>query len=102
MFLFQSLPADSQRGLEALYAANEVINTIVRNDFASSAYEKCKIIASNYFSKGNHDSQHIVHAIGHCHIDSGTYCGYIFTGSHTLTLDYFLKMCPDISSFDLE
>ena len=34
---------------------------------------RCRKIAEEFLSEGNGQSQHTVHAMGHCHIDSGIY-----------------------------
>lgn len=37
---------------------------------------RCRAIAAKVLSERNGDSQHVIHAMGHCHIDSGdlVYC----------------------------
>lgn len=35
------------------------------------SFSKARAHANAFFSQRNGDSQHTVHAIGHCHIDSG-------------------------------
>ena len=36
---------------------------------------RCRALAAKFLSEKNGDSQHTIHAMGHCHIDSGaSYC----------------------------
>nr|CAB3263608.1 alpha-mannosidase 2C1 [Phallusia mammillata] len=66
----KSLADDCQRGLDALYTGNEIINLLVSANFSADAYQAAHIRAKQFFSQTNAPSQHVVHAIGHCHIDS--------------------------------
>lgn len=68
--LAKELPADSQRGCDALFYANKICNTFLPDD--PSTWEKCSKIAREFFeTTSNGDNpQHEVTAIGHCHIDS--------------------------------
>lgn len=62
------LPPDSNRGYQALYTANQMVNTCNHDDRAS--YDKAHQMAQAFFSVRNGGSQHTVCAVGHCHIDS--------------------------------
>ncbi|XP_028679248.1 alpha-mannosidase 2C1 [Erpetoichthys calabaricus] len=62
------LGENDQRGYQALYVANEMVNVCdVKNPNTFSAARK---LAKKFFSEKNGDSQHTVHAMGHCHIDT--------------------------------
>ncbi|KAG2470848.1 MA2C1 mannosidase, partial [Polypterus senegalus] len=64
----QMLGENDQRGYQALYVANEMVNVCdVQNPNTFSAARK---LAKKFFSEKNGDSQHTVHAMGHCHIDT--------------------------------
>ena len=39
-------------------------------DYISSVF-RCHAIAARFLGERNGDSQHVIHAMGHCHIDSG-------------------------------
>ena len=58
-------------GLEAILTANDVINHLVREDFTDAAYERATEITAKFYSEGAAKSRHVVHAMGHCHIDTG-------------------------------
>ena len=62
------LPANSPRGGQALYAANEMVNTILLDD--KSTWPVAQEIAARFFSAHNGDGQHNLSAIGHAHIDT--------------------------------
>ncbi|KAL5009992.1 hypothetical protein ScPMuIL_012297 [Solemya velum] len=63
------LPEDTtERGYQALYTANHIINTCDVND--SSTFLRCHQIADKFFKQRNGDSQHSIHAMGHAHIDT--------------------------------
>ncbi|XP_076466498.1 alpha-mannosidase 2C1-like [Babylonia areolata] len=59
---------ESDRGYQALYAANDFINTCDVRD--KSTYHRAKEIAEKFFSQRNGDSQHTTYAMGHSHIDT--------------------------------
>ena len=45
----------------------------VIEDFISlSLLLRCRAIAARFLVEGNGDSQHTIHAMGHCHVDSGS------------------------------
>ncbi|XP_006817807.1 alpha-mannosidase 2C1-like [Saccoglossus kowalevskii] len=66
--IVKNLPDDSQRGYQALYTANTMVNMC--NIYDRDSYKKAKDCAKKFLSQQNGDSQHTVHAMGHCHIDS--------------------------------
>lgn len=59
---------DNQRSYQALYVANQMVNLCDVND--PGTFPAVAKLASTFFSQKNGDSQHIIHAMGHCHIDS--------------------------------
>ncbi|XP_035663488.1 alpha-mannosidase 2C1-like [Branchiostoma floridae] len=59
---------ENQRGYQALYTANQMVNMCDVRD--KSTYPRAREIAHNFLSQRNGDSQHVIHAMGHCHIDS--------------------------------
>nr|DBA31660.1 TPA: hypothetical protein GDO54_007453 [Pyxicephalus adspersus] len=62
------LGEDNQRSYQALYVANQMVNLCDVND--PGTYATVAKLASSFFSQKNGDSQHMIHAMGHCHIDS--------------------------------
>lgn len=71
---FFSLPSKElgegeQRGYQALFTANEMVNLC--DPFDPRSFSKAHSLAHNFFSQRNGESQHTAHAMGHCHIDSG-------------------------------
>lgn len=62
------LPEGSERGYQALYTVNEMINACDVND--PSTFERCHEIAQTFLSQKNGDSQHTTYAMGHAHIDT--------------------------------
>jgi alpha-mannosidase len=68
--LAKELPADSQRGCDALFYANKICNTFMPND--PSSWTRCHAIAQEFFetTRNGDNPQHEVTAIGHCHIDT--------------------------------
>jgi alpha-mannosidase len=63
----RELPADSQRGCDALKAANEIINQWKYDD--KNSWKNAATVSQKFFSKKGNES-HKVFAIGHCHIDT--------------------------------
>ncbi|KAA0724304.1 Alpha-mannosidase 2C1 [Triplophysa tibetana] len=57
-----------QRGYQALFTANEMVNLCDPAD--PSSFASARSLAQNFFSQKNGESQHVVHAMGHCHIDT--------------------------------
>ncbi|XP_070578443.1 alpha-mannosidase 2C1-like [Ptychodera flava] len=62
------LSDEDQRTYQALYTANKMVN-VCKIDNPKS-YKEAHQIALSFFAERNGDSQHTVHAMGHCHIDS--------------------------------
>lgn len=60
----KKLPED-HKGFEALYAGNQIINHIVKNEM-----RQARQIARTFFSKINGARAHTLALMGHCHIDS--------------------------------
>uniref|UniRef100_W5LF31 alpha-mannosidase n=1 Tax=Astyanax mexicanus TaxID=7994 RepID=W5LF31_ASTMX len=57
-----------QRGYQALFTMNEMVNLC--DPANPGTWSKARSLAQKFFSQKNGESQHIVHAMGHCHIDS--------------------------------
>lgn len=65
----QLLGEENQRSFQALYAANQIVNVCDVTD--PSTFPAARDLAAAIFSQRNGESQHTIHAMGHCHIDSG-------------------------------
>ncbi|XP_044306519.1 alpha-mannosidase 2C1 isoform X2 [Varanus komodoensis] len=62
------LGEENQRSFQALYIANQMVNLCdVTNP---STFPEAHQLACSFFSQKNGESQHLIHAMGHCHIDS--------------------------------
>uniref|UniRef100_A0A3Q3J1N8 alpha-mannosidase n=1 Tax=Monopterus albus TaxID=43700 RepID=A0A3Q3J1N8_MONAL len=66
--IVKELGEGEQRSYQALYTVNEMVNLCDPSD--PSSFSKVHSLAQNFFSQRNGESQHTVHAMGHCHIDS--------------------------------
>uniref|UniRef100_A0A3Q2SY03 alpha-mannosidase n=1 Tax=Fundulus heteroclitus TaxID=8078 RepID=A0A3Q2SY03_FUNHE len=66
--IVKELGEGEQRGYQALFTANEMVNLC--DPFDPSTFSKAHSLAHKFFNQRNGDSQHTVHAMGHCHIDS--------------------------------
>ncbi|XP_064312863.1 alpha-mannosidase 2C1 isoform X3 [Phalacrocorax carbo] len=64
----QLLGEENQRSFQALYAANQMVNMCDVTD--PSTFPAARDLAAAIFSQRNGESQHTIHAVGHCHIDS--------------------------------
>ncbi|GAB0193978.1 alpha-mannosidase 2C1 [Grus japonensis] len=62
------LGEENQRSFHALYTANQMINVCDVTD--PSTFPAARDLAAAIFSQRNGESQHTIHAMGHCHIDS--------------------------------
>ncbi|XP_048338131.1 alpha-mannosidase 2C1 isoform X2 [Sphaerodactylus townsendi] len=62
------LGEENQRSFQALYAANRMVNLCDVTD--PSTFPTVREVARSVFGQKNGDSQHVIHAMGHCHIDS--------------------------------
>ncbi|KAM9313462.1 alpha-mannosidase 2C1 [Gastrophryne carolinensis] len=66
--LAKLLGEDNQRSYQALYVANRMVNLCDVND--PGTFAAAHKLASTFFNQKNGDSQHVLHAMGHCHIDT--------------------------------
>ncbi|KAJ3596833.1 hypothetical protein NHX12_003233 [Muraenolepis orangiensis] len=57
-----------QRGYQALFTVNEMVNLC--DPAEPNSFSKARGLAQRFFTQRNGHSQHTVHAMGHCHIDS--------------------------------
>jgi alpha-mannosidase len=73
----QNLPADSIRANQALFCANQMMNAFELHNRESWA--NALQIGKQFLSAKNGDSQHQIHAIGHCHIDTAWLWSYAET-----------------------
>ncbi|XP_049668352.1 alpha-mannosidase 2C1 isoform X2 [Accipiter gentilis] len=64
----QLLGEENQRSFQALYTANQMVNMCDVMD--PSTFPAARDLAAAIFSQRNGESQHTIHAVGHCHIDS--------------------------------
>uniref|UniRef100_A0A8C3DCS8 Alpha-mannosidase 2C1 n=1 Tax=Corvus moneduloides TaxID=1196302 RepID=A0A8C3DCS8_CORMO len=64
----QLLGEENQRSFQALYTANQMVNVCDVMD--PSTFPAARDLAAAIFSQRNGESQHTIHAMGHCHIDS--------------------------------
>lgn len=68
--LLQGLGEDNQRSFQALYTANQIVN--VCDPAQPETFPVAQDLASRFFGQRGGDSQHTIHATGHCHIDTGS------------------------------
>ncbi|XP_066524177.1 alpha-mannosidase 2C1 [Hoplias malabaricus] len=66
--IVKTLGEEEQRGYQALYTVNEMVNLC--DPANPSSFSSARNLAQKFFSQKNGQSQHVVHAMGHCHIDS--------------------------------
>uniref|UniRef100_A0A8B9J1X0 Mannosidase alpha class 2C member 1 n=1 Tax=Amazona collaria TaxID=241587 RepID=A0A8B9J1X0_9PSIT len=64
----QLLGEENQRSFQALCTANQMVNVCDVMD--PSTFPAARALAAAVFSQRNGESQHTIHAMGHCHIDS--------------------------------
>ncbi|XP_038041012.2 alpha-mannosidase 2C1 isoform X1 [Anas platyrhynchos] len=64
----QLLGEENQRSFQALYTANQMVNVCDVTDPAT--FPAARSLAAAIFNQKNGESQHTIHAMGHCHIDS--------------------------------
>ncbi|KAG8514576.1 Alpha-mannosidase 2C1 [Galemys pyrenaicus] len=64
----KGLGEDNQRSFQALYTANQIVN--VCDPAQPETFPVAQALASRFFGQRGGDSQHTLHAIGHCHIDT--------------------------------
>lgn len=67
--LLQGLGEDNQRSFQALYTANQMVN--VCDPAQPETFPVAQALASKFFGQRGGESQHTIHAMGHCHIDTG-------------------------------
>ncbi|XP_078484834.1 alpha-mannosidase 2C1 [Ciona intestinalis] len=75
----KTLGENNQRGIEAMFVGNQIINTLVMQEWSDHAVKESRDLSKSYFSERNHKLQHHVHAMGHCHID----CAWLWPYSET-------------------
>uniref|UniRef100_A0A7N8XH06 alpha-mannosidase n=1 Tax=Mastacembelus armatus TaxID=205130 RepID=A0A7N8XH06_9TELE len=66
--IVKELGEGEQRSYQALFTVNEMVNLCDPSD--PSSFSEARSLAHSFFSQRNGESQHTVHAMGHCHIDS--------------------------------
>ncbi|KAF6351738.1 mannosidase alpha class 2C member 1 [Rhinolophus ferrumequinum] len=64
----KGLGEDSQRSFQALYTANQIVN--VCDPTQPQTFPMAQDLASRFFGQRGGESQHTIHATGHCHIDT--------------------------------
>ena len=66
-----------------MLAANDIINELVKSDFSRESYKAAKVISNRFFSVHLNKTNHTLHCMGHCHIDTGF-------NFFSIDLNYFL------------
>ncbi|XP_073852515.1 alpha-mannosidase 2C1 isoform X11 [Macaca fascicularis] len=64
----KGLGKDNQRSFQALYTANQMVN--VCDPAQPETFPVAQALASRFFGQRGGESQHTIHATGHCHIDT--------------------------------
>uniref|UniRef100_A0A8D0TZH2 alpha-mannosidase n=1 Tax=Sus scrofa TaxID=9823 RepID=A0A8D0TZH2_PIG len=64
----KGLGEDNQRSFQALYTANQMVN--VCDPAQPETFSVAQALASKFFGQRGGESQHTIHAMGHCHIDT--------------------------------
>ncbi|XP_032324937.1 alpha-mannosidase 2C1 isoform X4 [Camelus ferus] len=64
----KGLGEDNQRSFQALYTANQIVN--VCDPAQPETFPVAQALASKFFGQRGGESQHTIHAVGHCHIDT--------------------------------
>ena len=54
-----------------MLAANDIINELVKSDFSRESYQAAKVTSNRFFSVHLNKTNHTLHCMGHCHIDTG-------------------------------
>ncbi|KAL7980375.1 hypothetical protein Chor_014704 [Crotalus horridus] len=83
------LGEENQRSFQALYVANQMVNLCdVDNPATFPAVHE---LARSVFCQKNGESQHIIHAMGHCHIDTALrrQCHFFFSPNQFWLPDTF-------------
>ncbi|NWH64595.1 MA2C1 mannosidase, partial [Geococcyx californianus] len=85
--------------LLALYTANQMINLCDVTD--PSTFPAARELAAAIFSQRNGESQHTIHAVGHCHIDSAWLWPYEETirkcARSWVTVVHLMERNPDLT-----
>ncbi|XP_040824661.1 alpha-mannosidase 2C1 isoform X1 [Ochotona curzoniae] len=68
MGMAKGLGQDNQRSFQALYTANQMVN--ICDPSKPETFPAAQALASRFFSQHGGESQHTLHAMGHCHIDT--------------------------------
>ncbi|XP_053742227.1 alpha-mannosidase 2C1 isoform X1 [Synchiropus splendidus] len=93
----KELGEGEQRSYQALFTVNEMVNLCDPDD--PSSFPKARSLAQSFFGQRNGQSQHTVHAIGHCHIDSAWLWPYEETirkcGRSWVTVVRLMEKNPD-------
>lgn len=97
--LLQGLGEDNQRSFQALYTANQIVN--VCDPAQPETFPVAQALASRFFGQRGGESQHTIHAMGHCHIDTGRVAARGWSGEAGMPLKpwLFLKHCVTLSKF---
>ncbi|GAB1610945.1 alpha-mannosidase 2C1-like [Argonauta hians] len=66
--MVQHIPDTDERGYEALYVANKMVNICLEH--TTEAYKRAISLSKTFFAERNGDTYHTLHAIGNCHIDT--------------------------------
>ncbi|XP_053512866.1 alpha-mannosidase 2C1 isoform X4 [Artibeus jamaicensis] len=64
----KGLGEDNQRSFQALYTANQIVN--ICDPAEPETFPTAQDLASRFFGQHGGESQHTIHAMGHCHIDT--------------------------------
>ncbi|XP_014636428.1 PREDICTED: alpha-mannosidase 2C1 isoform X6 [Ceratotherium simum simum] len=64
----KGLGEDNQRSFQALYTANQIVNMC--DPAQPETFPVAQALASKFFGQCGGESQHTIHAMGHCHIDT--------------------------------
>ncbi|XP_037689284.1 alpha-mannosidase 2C1 isoform X4 [Choloepus didactylus] len=64
----KGLGEDNQRSFQALYTANQMVN--VCDPAQPKTFSVAQALACQFFGQHGGESQHTLHAMGHCHIDT--------------------------------
>ncbi|XP_030221274.1 alpha-mannosidase 2C1 [Gadus morhua] len=66
--IVKHLGEGEQRGYQALFTVNQMVNLC--DPAQPDSFPKARALAESFFTQRNGGSQHTVHAMGHCHIDT--------------------------------
>nr|XP_061825435.1 alpha-mannosidase 2C1-like isoform X1 [Nerophis lumbriciformis] len=95
--IVKELGEGEQRSYQALFTVNEMVNVSDPTD--PSSFSGARSLAQKFFSQHNGQSQHTVHAMGHCHIDSAWLWPYEETirkcARSWVTVIHLMKKNPD-------